>query len=452
MKKTGFRLKDIGYSLTIRISKLLLIGLFPFYLMAEEQIDEDAMFSDTETVIRSDNIVNNPDKKMEPDANSLGISGEIASVNFLALTRDYVQDGNNDENETESLIVGSLFLDGRYKNYYKLFLNWEMYNSWKDNNFESNLKEWFIDTPIENKVYLRWGKQVLQWGRCYLWNPTDLINVDKMTFIKRIGYRDGVYGLKLHVPEGTKYNFYGFLNTGKEMDKDEMSGALKTEFLMDTTEMAFSCWTKKGYSPVYGYDISSRIFKIDIAGEISVTNGDYKDSLIEENGVLYKDKINDEWITRASLNLGKGFDWNDQNEKINLTGEFFYNESGYDDNIFEDTKVYSYSEPVLNGVSSGDKKTFLLFNDLYEMNYYGKYYLAIFAAINDFFTSDYTLTLNWIENLNDNSSIASTGITYENINDWSADCIIYTFSGSENSEYTFLNESISVRLTLGYKF
>ncbi len=423
----------------------------------EMTVNEDEMFSDTETVVQTV-----PPKEGKTDGtaekeNSVGISGELISLNLLTLSRDYVKGRGNDGNDSESIGIGNVLFDARYKRFYKFFLNVELYNSFKENDFQSNLKECFLDTPIENAVYLRWGKQVLQWGRCYLWNPTDLINVDKATYIKRIGYKDGVYGLRIHVPRGTDYNFYGFVDTGKKLKSEEMGGALKAEFLTGATEMAFSWWNKKGYLPVWGYDFSTRILKIDVSGEIALSDGFIRDSMMEENGVLYRDRIKEEWICRASLNMGKSFDWNDQNEKINLSAELFYNEAGYDENIFKDQTEYRFRESInVDGTEgillSGDKKTFLILNDLYEMNYCARYYAAVFTTINKFFTSDYTLTLNWIENLVDYSGIFTLGINYQNINDWYADLNTYTFIGSKNSEYTFMNEGVSVQLSIGYKF
>ena len=35
---------------------------------------------------------------------------------------------------------------------------------------------------IAKKVYFRFGKQALKWGRCYLWTPTDLLSEDRKSF------------------------------------------------------------------------------------------------------------------------------------------------------------------------------------------------------------------------------------------------------------------------------
>lgn len=438
----------------ISLSKSLLIIAFIvsaiFSLAAYAQIiDENAMFADTQTIVENSKPV---ETKAKPY--SLGLSGEVSSISTLGLGREYLLHGDND-NSHSNIALGNLLVDGRYHNSYKLFANIETQHTWENNQSDLYLREAFADTPIANKVYLRWGRQVLQWGRCYLWNPTDLINVDKKTFISRIGSRNGVYGVKLHIPWGTKYNFYSFLDTGSELDSQAMGGAIKFEWLLGGTEMAVSYWNKKDYLPVYGYDFSSKMFNVDINGEVSVSKGFTRNMLRQTGNILSMDKRTDEWITRASLDLGKSFDFNNQKEKINITGEFFYNGAGYQGNVFNDSRVYAYAAPLTVGgvnIGAGDKKTFFLGHDLFEANYYGRYYAALFTTVNNFFTSDYTLSANYIENINDQSSVMSLGAKYQNLRDWYVDLTAYAFMGSKHCEYTFLNQAFSLQMTLGWKF
>lgn len=424
---------------------------FPTICQAENTVDENAMFSDAETVVENIDTTKTA-LSTATKSSTLGLSGEISNTSLLTLEDDYA---SGSKREYQNVALLSLLVDARFQKSYKIFANIETQHVWEVNNPRAYLRECFVDTPINNKIYLRWGRQVLKWGRCYLWNPTDLINVENKTFIEKVGSRNGVYGVKIHIPKGTRYNFYGFLDTGKDFDTQKMAGAVKFEFLLGSTEMAFSYWNKKNYLPVYGYDFSSRAFNVDINGEISISHGYIYNRLREDGGILSVDRNSDKWIPRASIDLGKSFHFNNQADKINLTGEMFYNAAGYSKNIFQDQSTYLYREPMnISGVAytEGDKKTFLLGNNLYEANFYGKYYAALFTTVNNFLTSDYTLTSNWIENLNDKSSIISLGVKYQNIKDWYVDVVAYSFLGHKDSEYTFLNQTYSFQLAIGYRF
>jgi len=429
---------------------ILLYGVFLFMApacLAQGAVDENAMFSDTQALVENKPAVKPSPADLKP--NSLGFSGELSSVSSLVLAR------GDQHNDYQNAVLGSFLVDARYHANYKLFANLEARHIWEDGDSKGYLRECFIDTPINNKVYLRWGRQVLQWGRCYLWNPTDLVNVDKKTFIQRIGSRDGVYGLKVHIPEGTKYNFYGFLDTGKDLDTRKMGGAVKFEFLLGGTEMAFSYWNKKRYLPVYGYDLSSRVFGLDVNAELSASQGFTRNMMRQDNGVLSLDKRRDDWITRVCLDFGGSLPFNDQVNKIKVAAEVFYNGAGYSKNVFKDQAAYFYKDPVsVNGAElvAGDKKTFFFGHDLYEVNYYGRYYAALFTTVNNFLTSDYSLCANWIENLNDRSGILSLGVKYQNIKDWYIDFTTYSFLGQKDCEFTFLNQAVGLQLILGYKF
>ena len=245
-------------------------------ILAQNSINEDALFSDPASIIGNEKIIDN-NINDEEEKKTIGISGEARSVIEFRGTRDFIKKGDNENNTLSSYIIGNLLFDARLKKGTKCLANMETQynlNSKNDdstNNFDSTdyndisndtsssysqdsytskdadffLKEFFIDFNIKNKVYFRTGKQVLQWGRCYLWNPSDLINIEKRTFKEKIGSREGVYGMKIHIPFGTKYNIYSFLDT-KDADNDnKIGGACKFEFVIGKTEMAFSAWSKK---------------------------------------------------------------------------------------------------------------------------------------------------------------------------------------------------------------
>jgi hypothetical protein len=299
---------------------------------------------------------------------------------------------------------------------------------------------------------------VLQWGRCYLWNPTDLINIQKQTFITRIEPRDGTYGLKLHAPFGTAVNMYGFAGMYKTDDPTDISGAYKLEFLLGRSEMAFSVWGRDKYRPVYGYDFSTRLFLIDIVGEASVSHGGNTMKVQESGGVLSA-RRDDGWIAKACIDFGHAFDFNDQPKKIQLNLEFFYNGDGYGENLMKDKNMYLYDAPVtmkVNGTDiilpAGPKSSYLMGNNLYEMNYYSRYYAALFTTINRFFTTDLSFKINMIGNISQRSFIIGTGLSYLNINNFKAGVEVYTFFGGSKTEYTIGGDGVTVIATAGLRY
>ena len=412
---------------------------------SEEVIDENEMFSSSGIVTQAATSAPAPEAKK-----TIGFSGQFTSV-----TED-VGVSTASRDSLNSYTVSNVFLDARLKNDIKAFANLEANYQPQSKTTEFDLREMFFDFNIEHRVYFRTGKQVLQWGRCYLWNPTDLINVEKVPFIRKIGYREGAYGMKFHIPFGAEYNIYGFLDTGNALSPDDLGGALKYEFLTGRTEMAFSCWAKNNFNTVYGYDFSSRLDDVDILGEFAVSKGDNVLRMTEENGALVARRDNDDYAPKASVNFSKGFRVGNFNDRLTVSTEFYYDRLGFDENIFKDNNVYPFASPVyLSGntfLIGGTKKEFLLLNGLYNPDYLSRYYGAMFITLNRFIISDMTLNLNYIRNFTDGSGVLSTGVTYTNINDFTVGLLLNSALGDANGEYTFSKVIYDVQLTFGISF
>jgi len=423
--------------------------LCPCSVRAEDAASELEMFSSSEVVTQAASAAGPAEEKK-----TVGFSGDVVSV-----VEDVVYSSSS-AHPLNSYIVGNLLLDVRLKNGVKAFANMETGYYSRTRETDSALREAFLDFNIDRRIYFRTGKQVLQWGRCTLWNPTDLINVEKKTFVRKIGYRDGAYGLKVHIPFGTARNIYGFLDTGGELNDRDLGGALKFEFLTGRTEMAFSGWAKRARRPVLGYEISSRLGNVDISGEASLARRDNTRFIRDDGGTLDIYRKNDDWVTKAAVNFSKGFRLGNFNDRLTAATEFFYNQTGYVKTPFRDDAVYNLSVPLVSAGpagtpvyrTTGTKEEFMLANGLYEPNYLARYYGAVFTGISRFIITDMTLKLNYIRNLNDGSGVLSTGVAYKNINDFSAGCLVNSYFGGAGREYTFSRARLLVQLTAGVSF
>ncbi|WP_300671399.1 hypothetical protein [Desulfoluna sp.] len=289
------------------------------------------------------------------------------------------------------------------------------------------LKEIFIDANINKKVFLRGGKQVLQWGRGFFFNPTDLINIEKKRFLDMDANREGTYGLKAHVPFGIKYNVYGFIDLGTEEDTDYFAYAGKFEFLLDKTEISLSSWKKKGVDPIFGFDISTRWENIDILGELSLTS---KETVLRPNNDFTVTETEDRWVPRYSLALMTSFDFMDINDRITLGSELYYNHAGYSENIFDDpAKVLT-----------------LFANDLYTMHNHSVYYAMFFAEYKEFFINDLTFCLSGLGNYTDKSGIGMAQLKYTPLYDFTLECSLSSTFGDDGAEFTFTGDEVSIEV------
>ncbi|MCU0606389.1 MAG: hypothetical protein MUF78_02945 [Candidatus Edwardsbacteria bacterium] len=424
---------------------------------AQPPVDEDALFADSATVtaapLRADSaLLRNPGQ-----ARTVGFSGTVTSAALGSLERGYFLEGASfGRTALATWITADLSLDARLPGGTKALATAEV--SYRptaaegatggDSNIALSLPELFLDANWRGRIYLRSGKQVLQWGRCYFWNPTDLVNIEPRAFIAKIGQRQGTYGVKLHAPFGTKYNLYGFAGTAQAARPDDVAGALKLELLAGATEMAVSAWGKRHHDPVYGLDLSSRLLGVDVSGELALHRR-YRLRTISfatgDTGIERKP-----WTPRACLGLGRSFRVGEVKDRLTAVLEAYYNQVGSTDRTIDLPQLPAGLAAALPaGFSFAD---YLAASGYYQPNNYSRWYCAWFGSLTKFIIPDLTLTVNAIANLNQRCAILTTGVSYSTLSDFSLDLSVNGFLGPNSTEYTLQGNGAQVRLAAGLTF
>lgn len=426
----------------------LLVSLISFPVLAQgtddEIFNEDDLFSDTETVVDAE-VMTDESIAEETERPGISFSGSLYNRNHYYTKRDeyLLKDPFVDDDD---IYIGDLTVniltDARFKRGIKAFANADIVCTYGDvDESDQFLREIFFDFNVNRAVYFRLGKQYLKWGRNFFWNPSDLINVEKQDFLDPDKNLEGTRGVKIHVPFGTKYNIYGFVNIEEAGTFEDVAWSGKFEFLAGDTEMAFSAWYKKGFEPVYSYDFSTRLFRMDIQGEMSISHGENQDTLlrvIDSSGnVSYTTawKKNN-WSPKASIGFTKTYDLFDINDRITIRGEFYYNHSGYSFNVFEDQQA------CLTLLGAG----------LYEPNHVSRYYASIFTTIQRFILTDAVFSLNAISNLTDGSGILYTSFSYNPWFDFYIDLTASFAVGDGRDEYTFSGSDKTYGFEFRYDF
>ena len=284
------------------------------------------------------------------------------------------------------------------------------------------VKEFFVDFNAANTVYFRAGKQVLQWGTGYFWNPTDLINIEHKSFTNLTALLDGVFGLRTDVVFAREFHLYTFLNLNNATDVTGAAFAARTEFLLGTFEFGFSGWFKPNKIPVFGTDFTTPLFwSLNMTGEASFSWGDNQDKM-DTSGTIYS--IRDRLVPKVDIGLSRSFDAGDVQDRIMVNAEFFYNDSGYDQNMFQ-------------ALSGNPALATFLTGGYYQPGYYGKYYGAFFVTINQFIIHDMTLSVSGLGNFSDLTGIALVMLGYTPVNNFELDLQVGTYIlGANNGEYT----------------
>lgn len=438
----------------ISLGILMLVSLSPL-IAADRTIDEDELFTG-ETTVEEANKVVAEDVDRELRDRRLGISGECRAQSTFtnyAPTPDWL--GNQDEDGFQNLLSTDLFLDFRFQKGVKSFLSvgTDFYpdeysarsagvsGAGEADRVDCTVNEFFADANWKNKVYCRVGKQVLKWGPGYFWNPTDLINIAKKDFFKLDGSREGTTGIKVHLPTGVKRNIYFFAGLEDAGSLTDIPMAGKYEWLAGKSEMSLSVWSKGHRQPVFGYDISTWIGKVNCWGELSLAAGRDTRKFDAELRLLPSEG----WYTKVSIGLNRKFNYGEYQDRISLTGEFFYNQAGYADNLYQ--KIAAQND--------ADRRQKLRDAYLNEYQAYqnSQYYLAVFGTVTKFLIPELTLKVNGINNLVDHSLILSAGISYQpTLKELYYNFEINSFQGDSDSEARFLGKTHQLQLGVAVKF
>jgi len=421
--------------------------LLPFAVWAQENDDifsEDDIFSDSQQIQHTEEDASSDVTKAITEQ-SLSFSGNIEAKGNMYISRDTF-DGSEDfgDNAFASTVNGDFLLDVRLPKGVRAFGDlWAGYtlpmddDETTDDEFDTLLKEAFADANIRQKAYFRAGKQNLKWGQGYLWNPTDLISVDRKNFENINDRREGAYGLKTHVPFGSDLNFYTFVNANNADTLQELAVAGKIEFVMlNNVEVSFSAWDKDDYVPVFGMDVTTYRLGTHWRGEMSLSKGENSHRLEEQNGE-YVDAHETEDVTyRLTLGCTRLFDVGNFNDRLSVTGEFYYNGAGYDDDMLGNDAV---RDQFLQG-------------GYFQPNNYGKYYAAAFTTFGRFLLPDMTLNVNAIGNFSDSSGQLSVGVDYLLTFNATLSAKLETYLGAENREYTLDGNALNAEIKLNVVF
>lgn len=406
-------------------------------------VDETALFGDTLQIVDSASRAAAPGDTAE--RKTLGFSGSILAFGSATAPRAWFDDYDAARTRQAAGAVGDAYLDARLARGFRAFANveWDL-DAARGDSASFRVPETFLDANLARKAWFRVGKQVLQWGPGYFFNPTDLINVERKSLVRRLGAREGVFGAKAHVPFGTRANLYGFLDADGVSRPDSASGAVKAEFLAGRSEMAVMAWDGGGRDPVYGADLSTRLLGMDLVAEGALYSSLRTRSLSLAGGVPALAESRRDWQPRVSVGAGRSFDAGGVPDRLMLSGEYYYNHPGSPDRRMPFASLLG--QVAAAGFTPEQALAAAAAFGAYEPNSYSRHYAAAFAVWNRFFRSDLTLSGTALVNLNQSSALLAGVLAYRDLNDFGLSLTVYGFAGPKGTEYTLASDGLQAQV------
>jgi len=447
---------------------LLLVGV-----AVAQPVDENALFSDTvmvdTTLVNKTGSVKSFAPSQDTSKFQVRFSGDVTAqgqwnhrtgaLPFMAAT-----DGS-------SRLVADLNLDVALASGQRALLTGEIDHEGSADTASFHLREAFVDFDMGKIVYVRAGKQVLQWGRGLLWTPTDLVNVEGKSLVPRAGSLEGSTGLRLLVPLGQRSNLTGFVNLAKVTDADSLSGAARLEGVLGPVEVAASGWVKPNRPHALGLDASTGFQGIDLQAGALWISGDLLPhaELVDGKWTLVQE--DDHPQVRASTGIGTGFKVNGVPDRLRIDLEGYWNSRGYAADFLTDESVHPYAVPqqislpasllplakqlpasLLQGSTSGDAATFALSSGLYRANQFGRAYLAAMASFQRFVLDDMALSVQGLGNVQDRSGLATVGVSWSGMHGFFWSATGYWFWGDPLTEFALSGTGPAMDLRAGVRF
>ena len=404
------------------------------------------------------------------ESEHVGLSGQLQAMSTYNVARTVLQGtGSLADNTMSNLVGGDFLVDMRLTKGFKAFMDLNVgyvpggtptvidfqtlpgLSPMPLLQYQTTallIKEVFIDFNIANTVYFRAGKQVLKWGVGYFWQPTDLINIEHETFTNLTALLEGVFGVRADVVFAPWWHLYTFTNLNSVATNDiwDTAFAARSEFLAGSTEFAVSSWVKSGKIPVFGADLSTPLpldwwakdgHTLNLTAEGTVSYGDNTARLDPVTGPY---AVSNQLVGKVDVGLSRTFDALNVSDRVMVELEFFWNSDGYSQNMLNPATY-----PVLG---ANGPVTFLEGGYL-QTGYYGQYYGAAFITINDFGTTNMTLTLSGLMNFSDQSGTVLAGWSWSPVNDFTLSVQLGGYLGGVNREYTIGFNPTTFALTPG---
>ncbi len=423
----------------ISFLRLLSLSLVTFFVLVSpacgenllDQVpDESALFADESSLVTS---ANPGEIAVFGDQHSVAFSGRLDSFSTYGVNRQWLAGtGSFASNVLLTYTQADLFLDVRLPKGVKAFADVSLTNlpaavsTASASTVAFDIKEMFIDFNLDRSIYVRTGKQFIQWGRAYFWNPVDFINREQRNFFNLNAVRSGVYGVRVHAPFGQDHNAYLFIDMTNANNLDDFAFLARADWLMGATEIGSSVWGANQKTFSYGLDFSSPLWGFDGSGELVLSYGSNQNKIVESGSSLVLASTQGQWIPVAVLGLSRQLHWERPN-RINLRAELFYNGDGYGDNI----------------LLRADKKALLIASGLYRANYLSKLYGAAFVSVSEFPGRSSSLSFNLIQNAIDGSGIAVLGLNQSITDGFQMSPSLALYYGDASSEYLLSGYSLA---------
>lgn len=393
--------------------------------------DEDALFDSGD--LFGDELVRDADEGAEGEP--ADPAGDLLAGEAIAIGGRYrlearagvrVVDGEAEFESGVADLGAQIFLDARPSRDFRVFVEGDLAYGTADG-VDFALDELFADVDVADAVFLRAGKQTINWGVGYFYSPANLVNVERIDPEDPEEELAGPVALKAQVPLGVN-NLTAYAILEDVGGGNHLGGAARYEFLVEGFEVTTGIFVEDDGDVALMATGTGAVEGITLFGELVVELGTDRTFVVRDAGAPGGLGLEDSDALFVSGTLGARASYSTDDERLTLSGvaQYFFNGDGYaDPGILTDDPA-----AVARLLASGA----LAPGDLRER---GRHYLGASLAATELYDLDLAPSILALANLSDGSGFASLGVGYR-LNDHVTPHLDYRYAfGPVGSEYAF---------------
>jgi hypothetical protein len=396
---------------TFLIAILAALVILPSFAQEEDPLSEDVLFGSEDDLFGEesgeDGLLTIEADAKEEDTGELdflimedtriGGSFSYSSERSLPITDKTAPE----DVEAQADLTTKLFLDARPDESFRFYLSGELSYPFEDvNNPEPafTINEAFSDVIIHDKVYIRTGKQTLNWGVGYFYSPADIVSLGAIDPSDPEAELEGPVAIKTHLPIRST-NLY-FVSIADDLFQGgEVALAPKIEFVWGKSEISLGGYYQHDQISAAMATVTFPFFDLEVFGEAVIQRGNSVKILQYNGPVLEAVDTPDTLYPFATAGFSYRYSDDDGFFDLFLAGQYYFNGQGY-----EDPDILQ--EPSLGLLLLNEDITAA---DLIEP---GQHYLGASLVWTDFLGSDFTLSEFFQWNISDHSYLLDSKISF----------------------------------------
>ena len=412
----------------------LLAVLLAFMTFPGASAQDDTLFDSPDPVVQDidDNVSVNP-------ADALLAGDKLAVGGRFVLEAEAGLTPAGDEPFSVGLtdLSTTLFLDARPSSDFRAFVKGDL-NYKTGTGLSLQLSELFADFDIGNRVFVRAGKQTVNWGVGYFFSPANLVNLERVDPEDPGEELSGPVSLKAQLPIGTD-NLTGYLILGDVSNGLAASVAARYEFLLGGFEVTTGALLETGGHYALMATGSGSVGDVTVFAEMVLEGSSDKVFVVRDanNPTGLSTATSDSLFFSGTLGARYGTTTADDRYSFSVSGQYYFNGLGYGD-----AGVLTENPAAVSAlVAAGD----LSINDLQAR---GRHYGAVSVSSPDFAQTGLTPAVFWLGNLSDGSSLLSASLRYGGL-EYVTPSLEYRFTyGGAGAEYSLAGSSQTVTLAV----